>query len=214
MVDGIHQIRSGEHFLADLPELEDIKPRLTELEKRFAVFYVLDPKRNASAAVHRAGYECGKNSAYVQASRLLRKAKIREAIDVIQKKFGGEDCLERIEAVLRAQIFTDLCDVMSWGKDGKPSIIPSDQLPPEVSAAIASIEEVQEESQRRMFDDDIDIQVKNIRRRVKLYDKNKAIELYVKIKGWNAPDKVDVSGGITVDILEGARERIIESSPA
>ena len=212
MVDRINQINGDNSFLLNLPELDQVKPKLTELEKRFAYFYVLDPKRNGSAAVLRAGYDCAKDSAYVQASRMLRKDKIQAAIELIKEKLGGDDCLGRVKAVLMAQIFTNLSDVMRWDKHGKTYLVPSEQLPPEVAAAIAGIEEVQEESQRRLFEDDVDLQIKNIRRKVKLYDKNKAIEQMAKIMGWYAPEKKEIEGGLMISMLEAARGRAVENS--
>lgn len=180
--------------IAQPPEFEALK----EVERRFVAAYVSDPKRNGTRAAMAAGYEVGENraSAAVAASRLLRKDKIIEAVRALEKQVASEgDLLPRMVATLRGIAFTDLRDVMRWDGRGKISLIPSDKLEPGAAAAIASIQDIQEESQRRLpgLEDDEEAAVNIIRRHVKLHDRMAAMKLLAQITGVGGAERVEMT---------------------
>lgn len=169
---------------------------LSELERRFVCEYVADPKRNGTRAAIRAGYESGAEnaSAAVSASRLLRRDKISDAVKALEGKVRSEEgLLPRIVAVLSSIAFTDLSDVMRWDGRGNVTLIPSRELTPQAAAALAQIQDIQEETQPRLpgIDDGEDVAVKTIKRQVKLHDKLKAIELLARITGVGAAERVE-----------------------
>jgi phage terminase small subunit len=171
---------------------------LKEIERLFVSAYVADPKRNGTKAAIAAGYACGENgaSAAVAAHRLLRKDKIIKAVQALERWAASEDCLlPRLVAALKAIAFTDLRDVMRWDGRGHVSLIPSDKLEPAAAAAIASIQDIQEESQRRLpgLEDDGEAAVNIIRRHIKLHDKMAAMKLLAQITGVGGAERVEVA---------------------
>lgn len=188
-------------YIADVPELEALTGKDKELRRRFVLEYVSDPKRNGTRAAIRAGYEAGKDkaSAMVAASRLLSNDKVIAAIKAMENKIGGPECLPRLEAVLNAIIYTDMSDVMRWDGRGRVTLVSSDQLSPTAAAAIAQVQDIREEQQRRLpLGDEQDVAVDLIKRNVKLHDKLRAIEILARIKGLYAPEKraVEVGGRV------------------
>ena len=176
------------------PEFDELNSK----ERRFVEAYVADPKRNGTDAAIAAGYEAGENkaSAAVASSRLLKKDKIIKAVRALEDFVASEyGLLPRMVSTLRAIAFTDLRDVMRWDGRGKISLIPSDKLTPAASAAIASIQDIQEEKQARLpgLEDDEEAAVNIIRRHVKMHDRMAAIKLLAQITGVGGAERVDVT---------------------
>lgn len=181
-----------ESYINELPEFKALK----DMERRYVLEYVSDPKRNGTRAALRAGYEAGVNnaSAAVASSRLLKRDKIQQAVSALEAKIGGPDCLARLESVLNAIIFTDLTDVMSWDGQGRVKMIPSEKLSPAAAAAIAQVQDIHEEQQRRLpLGDEDDVAVETIKRNVKMHDKLRAVETLARLKGFYAAEKHDVT---------------------
>lgn len=93
-------------------------PALSEKQKRFVSEYLID--LNATQAAIRAGYS--KNSASVQASRLLTNAKVQEELSKQQSKVAErlEITKERIVDELAKIGFANMQDYMRAGPDGDP----------------------------------------------------------------------------------------------
>ena len=184
---------------------------LSNKDRRFVEAYVADPKRNGTRAAISAGYESGKDgaSAAVAASRLLRKDKIIKAISELEEKLRSEDSLlPRLVAMLSAITFTDLRDVMRWDSKGNISLIPSNELSPAASAALASVQSIQEEKQGRLpgLDDEPEAAANVIRKNVKLHEKLGAAKLLIQVLGLGSPERLELSGDLFAR-LETARQR-------
>lgn len=196
-------------YIADVPEMDG----LTELQKKFVVCYTLDPKHNGTQAVIDAGYEVkSRNAAGVQAHENLRNPKVYKAFRALQQKFGGPTDKETAIYRLWAIIETDITQVMSWDADGTSKMVPSKKLGPQAALAIASIQDSREDDGQMALpgleDDVAPLKSAKVKRSVKLHDPLKAIDLLARISGWYAPAKIDVSGGLTLEALEAAREQV------
>lgn len=194
-------MKVGTTTYCDLPEFRGLK----EIEQRFVMELVSDPKRNGTDAAIRAGYEAGagKASAAVAASRLLKKDKILNAMRALEAKVRSEaDLLPRMVAALSAIAFSNLNDVIRWDGKGRISLIPSHELSPTAAASLASIQDVVEERQGRLpgLDDDDDVAMTIIKRNVKQHDKLRALELLARITGVGSPERLEVTGDLLARI--------------
>jgi phage terminase small subunit len=148
----------------------------TDKEKLFIKYYV--KTRNATEAAKLAGYS--EDSARQIGAENLSKPSIRDAIDheleKIQKKIGIDT--ETIINELKKIALSDIKKAAKW-TEGSVSLIPSDQIPDDVSAAIAEVSQ-----QSGEFGSSV---------KIKNYDKIRALELLGKhLKMFS--DKVEVSG--------------------
>ena len=131
---------------------------LTPKQKRFVEEYLID--LNATAAFRRAGYVATGNAAEVNASRLLRNAKVATAIAQAQSKRSVRTEITQ-DMVLKelAKIgFSDIRKVIRWGNttvrkninaEGEEveepyhgiALIDSSEIDDETAAAIAEVSE-------------------------------------------------------------------------
>jgi len=94
---------------------------LNEMQERFCLEYVSDPKSNASAAAVRAGYAAG--SARITASRLLTRANIRARIRELRREaleksgYDKENIREMIMRRLTGIVGTHVTDVIQISPD-------------------------------------------------------------------------------------------------
>lgn len=216
MVDGIHLNNdkalspdSSERF--ELPEFEG----LCHLQRRFVECYVQDPKHNGTQAVIDAGYQVkNRNTAGVMANELLRNPKIFMAIRAYQEKIGGPNDLDRIMHVLWSIIETDITEVFQWDGRGGYKITPSNKLSRQAALAISSIQIIKDDGQMPL--PGLEECVKDGKGgkancQVKFHSKEKAIDILARIKGWYAPEKMELSGSLLTETLDKARERVGES---
>src|SRR5690349_21141351 len=94
---------------------------LTPKQQRFATEYCID--LNATAAYVRAGYRARGNSAEVSACRLLRNAKVQEAIEQKQKEVAKR-CELTTENIVRETAAVAFSDIRRlFNPDGSPKPI-------------------------------------------------------------------------------------------
>lgn len=136
---------------------------LTPKQQRFADEYCVD--LNATAAYARAGYRARGNSAEVSACRLLRNAKVQEAIEQKQREVAKrcELTTENIVREASAVAFSDIRRL--FNTDGSPKAI--HEIDDATASAISTIEVGQTIT---------DGKVTGRTCRIKLWDKNSAQE--------------------------------------
>ncbi len=112
--------------------------RLNAKQRLFVAEYLTD--FNATAAYRRAGYTARGNSAEVNASRLLRNAKVAAAIDeAIEERLKalGVTSYRVLEELSRLG-FSDIRDYVEWGPDGV-RLKESAELTDAAAAAVAQV---------------------------------------------------------------------------
>jgi len=185
-------------IVADLPEFEALGSGQTgEWRRNFVMEFVSDPKRNATRAYAKVRGLSNDPAAAAAASRLLRDVKVQAAVKAMEDRIRSETCLlPRLIAVLEAVAFTDLRDVITWDATGKIKFKPSDQLTPQASAALLSIQEIVEEKQPRLpgMDDAEDVAVNVARRAVKLHPKLDAVKLLAQLTGIGSAQRIEITG--------------------
>ena len=198
---------SYESIISDLSEFAALgKGQVGDRRRQFVQEYVADPRRNASRAYAKIWDREIDATARANASKLLTEPNISAAIKALENKIR-DTALPRILNKLEAIIHSELPDVMTWDGEGKVSLIPSDELPPAARAALAMVQEVREEKQGHLFKEiEKDKRVFNVRQSVKMHDPVKAIEVYAKLAGIGAAERIEISG--LSERLERARERV------
>lgn len=166
--------------------------KLTGKELKFCIEYIKD--WNATQAAIRAGYS--KKSAYELGSRLLRKVEILENIDQVKEN------LEQALGISKAKVVSELMKIaFSSISDYHKSWIERKDFDQISEEAKACISEIDTRIVRRVVNEE-EYQVEQIK--IKLYDKQKALDAISKIMGYDAPVKVDASvsvvSGINVSI--------------
>ena len=167
---------------------------LTPKQERFVVAYLLD--MNATQAAVRCGYS--PKTAKAQGSRLLTNVDIQAAIQRTHARALERNGLtaDRTLEELRRVGFSDVRHLFK--DDG--SLIPLRELPPEVSASIASIETVMKNA--AAGDGVVDRVLK-----VKFWDKNRALNDLARHFALLV-DRVEVSGDVTLTAkIAAARAR-------
>ena len=184
----------------ELEELEALGGGAAGARRRaFALAYVADPRRCASQAYARVYGLSNAAASAACASRLLRSAKVSRAVAALEARLR-DTALPRMLRRLEAIIHTDLREVMAWDGQGRVRLIPSADLSPAASAALAEVRDVREERQGRLDfgDGDDEAAVVAIRRSVRLHDPLKAMELYARLAGLGAAERVEISPRVVV----------------
>lgn len=158
---------------------EPKKRRLTPRNERFCQEYIVD--LNGGAACRRAGFSAA--SCYTIAWELLRKPEIQARISELREEIAGRLNItkERVMQELAVMVFAKA--EYLYGPDGE--LLPPDQWPETIASAVAAIEveelfEGRGEARQRV----------GFTKKVKLWDKNKAIENLKAMMGWDAPKKI------------------------
>ncbi len=160
---------------------------MTSRQAIFVTEYLVD--LNATQAAIRAGYS-PKTAAWT-GPRLLAKAHVAEAVEkaMAARAQRTEITADLVVAELAKIAFADPRDLMEWGPEGvtlkESALLTADQA--------AGVAEVAEGSGRTV--------------RLKKHDKVKALELLGRHIGM-FKEKVELSGGVDVDLLEEARRRV------
>lgn len=182
--------------------------KLTPKQARFVDEYLVD--LNGKQAAIRAGYS--ERSAEVQASRLLSKAKVAEAVSARQTKRSAktEVTQERVIMELARIAFADMARYVEWGQNGV-TLVPKEDLTEEETRAILEVSESVSESNGDTSNSS------GHSRKIKLYDKIRALELLGKHMG--LPDKheltgkdggpVRTEGGLSDEAAETLRRKIL-----
>jgi phage terminase small subunit len=153
------------------------KTELTHLQERFKnnILKGMDAK----SAYIKAGYRARGAAAEVNASRLLRNAKVAAAIEKGQKK-AADKAEVTMERILREEMrlaFFDPAGLVD--KNGK--LLPIHKLPEDVRRVIVGLEIIQQSKGALKF-------------KYKFSDKGKSLERLEKYKGMLAPVKHEITG--------------------
>ena len=156
---------------------------MTEKQKRFCEEYIFD--WNGVRAYQKVFKDANYNSARSKASQLLAKVNIKEYVGELQKDLEKVAKISRLKVINEYQklAFTSIADLHNTWIERKQF----DELTPEQKAAISEVF-------TRTRKDDNGIEYEEVR--IKLHDKQKALEAISKMLGYNEPEKVEHSGGI------------------
>ncbi len=161
------------------------KRPLTQRQKRFVAEYMID--FNATQAAIRAGYS--KAAAHVLGNEALKEPRIAEAVrkaaDAINKR--SEASAEKVIRELSKIAFSNVKDVLRW--DGRSiTVLPSTEIPDDVAACIASVQEQKDGSIKVTFHDKVRA-LEQLGKHFGLYeqptdaDTNRPINVFVGIPG-------------------------------
>lgn len=147
---------------------------------------------NATQAAKEAGYS--PRSAYVTGCRLLKKAKVKEALaaEVSKRTEKAGVTADRVLLELAMIAYSDLRNVIDIDAEGRVKVRPLDSLPLEVTRAISEITQTSSE----YFDEDAGEPgsggrvVEKLRLGVKQHSKIEALKLLMKYLGLEAPTTV------------------------
>lgn len=146
-------------------------PGLTPKQQRFVEEYLVD--LNATQAAIRAGYSA--RSAEVEGSRLLRNARVSEAVARAKAERSARLGLtqDRILQELAAVAFARMPEYAAWGSGKQMSLKPSEELTDDQAAAVAQVQET-EKFIKTLGEDE---QLMSRERSIKLHDKLAALKL-------------------------------------
>lgn len=152
------------------------KRKLTPKRERFCQEYLID--LNASAAARRAGFS--EKTAYSMGQFLLKDIEVKQRIHELQVNSATEFNItkQRVMQVLHNIIGSDVNDLIDKETG---AVLPPSQWPEHMKGVVSGIETDE------LYASGMPI---GLKRKVKLWDKNKAIELLNKMLGFNMPDKV------------------------
>lgn len=175
---------------------EELKP-LTRKQERFCQEYIKD--LNQTQALIRAGYDQEPGVAAVTAHRLLKKANVAQRIQQLfdeRAKTVGVDA----NTVLRELLMLATVD-LSRAYDSFGQVLPMNEMPEEIRKCIAGFE-----VQEIFFGQGDDKQVGGFTKKLKFWDKPKALELLGKhLKLFT--DKVEHSGSFKLEDLVGGNDK-------
>jgi phage terminase small subunit len=179
---------------------EEIEVELTDKQEKFCYEYCMD--LNATQAAIRAGYS--EQSARSQASQLLTKLNIQQRIKEMQDNLAETAGITRLRVVSEHMklAFSSIARLHNtWIKRKEFEDLTEDQ-----KSCIAEIDtKIRTEYE---YDPDLEakkpITVEYVR--VKLYDKQKALDSISKMLGFDAPTKINLSGFVGTDPFKQIRE--------
>lgn len=206
-----------------IPTEEEHDFLLNEMQEKFCLEYVSDPKSNATQAAIRAGY--AEKSARVKASQLLTKGNIKARIRELRREaleksgYDKDSVRELVMRRLAAIVSTNVTDVIQISPDrndpnrdeileelarlhggqnmidfGEMLIAPTSNMPEEVTAALKSLN-IKQIPRTNAMSVEVD-----------LHDPIAAAKLLAEITGLKSPEvQVNVS---IADRMDKARERV------
>jgi phage terminase small subunit len=172
---------------------------ITAKQRRFVEEYLLD--LNASAAARRAGYAC------TSAGPLMALPAVKEAIQAEMDARSVRTHVRLDSVLLELKRLAMFDPATLFDADG--NLLPLDQMPEDARHSIAGIEvnEVWEG-----FGEDR--AQTGVLKKVKLLDRNSALDKLMKHLGAYAADKLEIKGALTLrDLLPGAKLPEAESAP-
>ena len=183
---------------------------LNPKQELFVREYLADKDLNAKQAAIRAGYS--PKTAEVQASRLLRQAKVRAYIEELQSpRFEKLDItIDRVTSELALQGFGKITDFYEpeTGRMFEPH-----EMPPEVAARVSSIK-VRREKTHATTDGVTEVSVKEQLVELKCWDKLSALQMLCRHLGMFR-DKLEHSGEVSLlDALRRIQRREDEAKAA
>lgn len=168
--------------------------KLTEKEEAFCQSYLID--FNGARAARAAGYsvDSAKEIAHENLTKLHIQARIFELRQQTGKAFNITR--ERIAQELARIAFSDVRNVF----DENGALKPPGEWPDDIVCAIAGIET--DDLYEGAGKDRIKI---GLTRKVKIWEKTKAIEALNRMMGYNEPDKFHHSGNISLVPIVGMK---------
>ena len=165
-----------------------MNPKLTPQQVKFVAEYV--KSSNATESAIKAGYS--PKTAAQSASRLLSSVKISEMIQKVKDATISSAIISKQKAleILSEIASADLTNFMTVGADG----VSFYDVGPETLGKKA----LKEFTTKTVRDEHGNTIQETAFNNLKLEDRQKAIELLGKFLGWNAPDKLNITGGIVV----------------
>ncbi|MEM1135727.1 MAG: terminase small subunit [Bacteroidota bacterium] len=162
--------------------MKNLETGLTDKQKKFCEYYILH--WNGARAVIQAGF--AKSGATVEAARLLKNEKVCKYLKELRTDIESKLEVSRFRNVqeLSKIAYSSVGDVFEEGYTLKDFEKLSDN-------AKACIKDIQVEERKSKAG------VKEIKVRIRMYDKISAIQEINKIMGYNEPDKIVHSGGVT-----------------
>ena len=175
----------------DSKEEKQALSELNENQKRFCREYIFD--WNASRAYKIAYPNVNDATARANASELLTKPNIQQYVELIQKD------LEKLAGISRMKVisehmkmaFSSIAHLHNTWIERKDF----DELTEDQKACIAEIS-TQTRTQR-INDEPVDVEFVKI----KLYDKQKALDSISKMLGYDAPSKIEFPEGISITFV-------------
>jgi phage terminase small subunit len=176
-------------------EIEAIS-ELNDQQRRFVEAMLIEP--NAKAAYIRAGYRARGAAAEANASRLLRNAKVSNALAVARESRAARTRVsaDRVVVELAKLGFSQLTEVASWGPCGL-SWKDSEDLPEEAAACIQEITFTREV---RYSHSGERIETGNMK--IKLHDKKAALKMLGDHLGIFTPTNTD-AGRLAFAFMSG-----------
>ena len=167
------------------------KNKLTHLQERFKNNILLG--MDGKAAYVAAGYKARSSSAEVNASRLLRNAKVKAAIEEAQARaaYKAEVTAERILREEMCIAYFDPAGLVD--EDGNPLSLR--MIPEKVRRAIAGVDII------RQADG-------GVKYKFRFSDKGRSLDRLERIKGMFAPEKHEIAGkdGAAIDLTAMVRK--------
>ncbi len=178
-----------------MPKTSTQAPKLTDKQKRFAEEYIAS--LNATKAAILAGY--AESGARAAGSRMLSNVVVQEYIQ--QRKIELDTRIENKYLITRERVLNEYAklafsDLRSYyNEDGTLKNI-YDLTDDEAAALSAS-----EADEIR-----VNNEVLGYTRKIKVYDKNRALDSIAKVMGYNAPEKRELTGpdGKPIDLKVAA----------
>lgn len=183
--------------------LKELKEKLTDKELIFCHEYIVD--WNGARAARKAGYE--QNRDRQTAYDLVTKSYIKQYIDFIKDDIAQEAGLSKLMIILEQKkiAFSSIANLHeTWIKRHEFEDLEQEQRDciQEIETKIRTEYEFNSESNKRE-----PISVEYVK--IKLYDKQKALDSITKMMGWNEPDKLNIespmgsmSPKINIDLSE------------
>jgi phage terminase small subunit len=161
---------------------------LNEKQIRFCEEYIID--LNATQAAIRAGYS--EKTARNIATALLSKVHIQAHLQKIRRRIEGKLHISQ-ERVLQEYARIAFSDIRKLYNDSN-ALLSIQDLDDDAAAAIAGVEVFEEFSGKGENKIHIGNTVK-----LKMWDKKGALDSICKVMGYNAPDKMEHSGAVTIE---------------
>lgn len=167
---------------------------LTEKQELFVQAYLID--FNATKAAKSAGYS--EDTAGAIGWENLRKPEIQARIEEVRSEMGKSFNVtrERLAQELARIAYSDLRQAF----DDKGALKSPENWSDDVAAVIASVEV--DELFEGFGEDRIQI---GYTKKLKVWEKVKAIEALTKLMGYNAPEKKELSGTVQITPITGMK---------
>jgi len=178
---------------------------LQPMPRAFVLALLSDPSQTASAAYRAAGYKARGPAAETGASRLLRNAKVKAALEAAHRPVADKllVTVERIEREYARIAFARIRDAVNWSADGGVKLLDADAIDEDTHAAIREVRS--ETTSVPGSDETLDV-TKN---RVSMHDKIGALRELGKRHGFYTKPQAKTAGGVSAKLVTEIRRRVL-----